>query len=601
MTDALTHRGPDEEGAYAQGDAALGIRRLRIIDLVTGGQPMTNEDETVWTVHNGEIYNFEELREALAARGHRFRTRSDTECIVHAYEEWGERFPAHLRGMFAIAVWDTRAKRLVLARDRLGKKPLVYAALSGRLAFASEIQALLRLDQLPRDIDLGALGDYLAYGYVPVPLTIFRSIRKVPPGHVLVWADGECEVSPYWDLRYTPKIEIGEDDALERIEVALNEAVRLRLVADVPVGALLSGGIDSSVVVALMARHSSRVKTFSIGFEDRAYDELAHARRVAQRFGTEHHEFVVRPDAAEVLPTLVRHYGEPFADSSAIPTFYVSRLARTEVTVALNGDGGDEVFGGYERHRALHWTERARAVPGTGLALGALAHAPGLPARASRLAAAAAAPAAARYAHWMSLLSHDLLTELVRSDRLAAMSAQRTYAVERAYDRVRGLEPFDRALAVDTATYLPNDLLVKMDIASMANSLETRSPLLDHTVVELVACLPVRLKLGRGSSGKHLLRRLARRLLPVENIDRPKMGFAVPVGSWLRADMRPRAEEALLGPRAWSRDLFEPATVRRLWDEHVSGLADHGHKLWVLFMLELWHDEVLDRNARHLA
>jgi asparagine synthase (glutamine-hydrolysing) len=593
MTDAIVHRGPDEGGEHVADGVVLGIRRLRIIDLLTGGQPISNEDGMVWTVHNGEIYNFRELRSELRTRGHTFRTQSDTECIVHGYEEWGAALPSHLRGMFAIAIWDGRARRLVLTRDRLGKKPLLYAVLGDRIAFASEIQALLPVLGDRRDIDLGALGDYLAYGYVPGPATIFRSIRKLPAGHSLVWDDTGCRVARYWDLRYAPKLAVGENEALERIEAALDDAVKARLIADVPLGALLSGGVDSSTIVALMARHGP-VKTFSIGFDDRAYDELAHARRVAERYHTEHHEFVVRPSAAEVLPTLVRHYGEPFADASAIPSFYVSKLARSEVTVVLNGDGGDELFGGYERHRAFHWTERLRVMPG-GLGLAWLATRLPFSSQRVRAVKAARLPARDRYARWMSLVSPELMDELVRSEHLAEIDAERSRAIERAYDKAADLEPFDRALAVDTSTYLPYDLLVKMDIASMANSVEARSPFLDHNVVELVARLPVGLKVGRGMTSKYLLKRLARRLVPRANVDRPKMGFAVPIGRWLTTELRDQAEAALLGTRASSRGYIDTSRVRRMWDEHQSGRADHAFRLWILFMLELWHQEVFDR------
>lgn len=605
MAGTLVHRGPDEGGRFVTAGAALGVRRLSIIDLRTGTQPIANEDGSIWTVQNGEIYNFRALRVELEAKGHVFRTRSDTECIVHAYEEYGDDCVRHLRGMFAFGVWDERAQRLLLARDRLGKKPLVYAHIAGALYFASELQALVLRDNVPRDIDLGALGDYLAYGYVPSPATIYQAIRKLPPGHRLVWEDGRVRVSRYWSLEYQPKLQLAEDEALQQLEAKLDEAVRIRLVADVPIGALLSGGVDSSTVVALMARHVPQVKTFSIGFDEGAYDELAHARRVAERYSTDHHEFIVHADATTVLPTIVRHYGEPYADSSAIPTYYVTKLARQHVTVALNGDGGDEDFGGYDRYRAMTWSDAVHRAPGGALLLAAARLAaerlPPLPgstvARARRFLSAAVLPAAARYARWMATLPAELLDELLADDVREQVAVERSYAVERAYESGNGLHPVDRAILTDVASYLPYDLLVKMDIASMANSLETRSPFLDHEVVEFTARLPTHLKLRGGREQKYLLKRLARRLVPAENIERPKMGFGVPVGAWLRGSLREMAEDALLGRRSRERGYFRPEVVRRIWDEHRSGAQDRTYVLWTLLMLELWHREFVDVPA----
>lgn len=601
MADAVTHRGPDSFGHHDSFGVGLGIRRLRVIDLVTGDQPIANEDRSIWTVLNGEIYNFQELRPALQAAGHRFVTGTDTEVIVHAYEEYGDEFVTRLRGMFALAIWDQRARRLVLARDRLGKKPLLYAHLGGDLLFASEMQGLLAGGGVPREVDLGALGDYLAHGYVPTPATVFRSVRKLRPGHLLVWEQGRVMTRRYWSLDYGPKSALSEEAALDELEARLSEAVRLRLIADVPIGALLSGGIDSSLVVAFMARHSAKVNTFSIGFEDSAYDELAHARRVAKQYDTEHHEFVVRPDAAAVLPTLVRHYGEPYADSSAIPTYYVAQLARQHVTVALNGDGGDESFAGYDRYRGMVLAAAIRRVPGLAAIAPALVggarHLPGLSertaGRAERFLAAARLSDRDRYAGWVSAIRPELWRKLVAPDVAARISAERSRTVERTFDELSSLGPIDRLLATDVVTYLLDDLLVKMDIASMANSLETRSPFLDHEVVEFAARLPERYKLGPLGEQKHLLKRLARRHIPRENIERPKMGFGVPVGRWLRAELRDMAEEALLGTHARSRGYLELDAVRRIWDEHQAG-ADRTYPLWTLLMLELWQREFID-------
>src|SRR5581483_11852933 len=498
MTDAMVHRGPDAEGLFKDREACLGIRRLKIIDLVTGDQPIANEDQSVWVVLNGEIYNFRELRDELRSRGHVFCSQSDTECIVHAYEEYGDGCVSRLRGMFAFALWDVKRQRLLLARDRVGKKPLVYAELNGSLYFASEFQSLFGSGALDRQIDFGALGDYLAYGYVPVPSSIYGGIRKLPPGHYLTWNAGSTSVTRYWQLSFKPKLRISEREALAELERELREAVKLRLVADVPLGALLSGGVDSSTVVALMAQLTpGRVKTFSIGFEEADFNELQHARRVAERYDTDHHELIVRPDAAAVLPTLVRHYGEPYADSSAIPTFYVSKLARQHVTVALNGDGGDEAFAGYDRHRAMQIAAWIAHVPGASSASMAIGppmagnlRLPSRVRRAGRFLEAVGRPPADRLAQWVATLSPSRVAQLLKPDILAQARAQRSKVVEREFERNAGLDLTDQVLATEVNTYLLNDLLVKMDIASMANSLETRSPLLDHRVLEFAASLP---------------------------------------------------------------------------------------------------------------
>ncbi len=608
MGQAIVHRGPDQSGELARPGVGLVARRLRIIDLEGGAQPISNEDGSVTVVFNGEIYNFQELRAGLERRGHRFSTRSDTEVIVHLYEDQGDDFVARLRGMFAIALWDAARQRGVLVRDRLGKKPMVYAHLGRQLFFASEFQALLQAREIPRTLDPGALGDYLAYGYVPAPASIYQAARKLPPGHRLVWQREAVRVEPYWRLEYLPKLGLTEPEAEAELERRLADAVRMRMVADVPVGALLSGGIDSSTVVAMMARQApGRVRTFSIGFDDAAYDELAHARRVAERYDTEHHEFVVNPDASEVLPTLVRHYGEPYADSSAIPTYYVCRLARGSVTVALNGDGGDETFAGYDRTRAMVWSEMAGYVPGIPWAT-ALAERIWAPyaarqgarrrdGRVLKLLRGLGMTGGRRYRYWTSGLEEGQLQTLLSPACAGEVARRRSFAVEHAWASGSHLARADRALSVEVMTSLPNDLLVKMDIASMANSLETRSPFLDHEVVEFAARLPVHLKLRHGLRQKYLLKRLARKLIPAANIDRPKMGFGVPVGQWLRGPLRDLGAEALLSQRARQRGYFRPDRVARLWTEHQSHTGDHAFSLWTLLMFELWHGEFIDLAA----
>ncbi|HEX6511473.1 MAG TPA: asparagine synthase (glutamine-hydrolyzing) [Chloroflexota bacterium] len=602
---AIEHRGPDEGGFLELAGVGLAIRRLKIIDLVTGSQPIANEDESVWAVLNGEIYNFQSLRAELRAKGHQFRTQSDTECLVHAYEEYGDACVQRLRGMFAFAIWDARSKRLLLARDRVGKKPLVYAQAGGSLVFASELQALLQAPAIPREVDLGALGDYLAYGYVPAPATILEGVYKLPPGSILTWQQGALRIERYWQPQYLPKLRLDAAEAEAELERQLTEAVRLRLVSDVPLGALLSGGVDSSLIVALMARLSSgKVKTFSIGFEDAGFDELEHARRVAQMYDTEHHELVVRADAAAVLPKLVRHYGEPYADSSAVPSYYVCQMARQHVTVALNGDGGDELCAGYDRYRAMWLAEALRGAPlVAGIAPAIAEVLPRLPVprrlsiRSVRFLQALQQPTAERYATWVSTIRSEAALELLDPGIRSEVNSRRTCAVEAAFEAHPDLPLLGRLLATDMATYLPNDLLVKMDIASMANSLEARSPLLDHEVVDFAGLLPENLKLRHGLQQKYLLKRLAGKLIPAANINRPKMGFGVPIASWLRGPLHDLAAGALFHDSAGVSDLLDRVAVGRLWAEHQAGVRDHASMLWRVLMLELWQREFLPVRA----
>ncbi len=608
MCARLAHRGPDDQGLYAHGPAGLGQRRLSIIDLSGGRQPMANEDGTVWVTFNGEIYNFQELRPELEARGHRFATHSDTEVILHAYEEYGTRAVERFRGMFAFAIWDQANGRLLLARDRVGKKPLFYARAGGQLVFASELQGLLEHPDVRRELDPAALDAYLTYGYVPAPHTIFRGVCKLPPAHVLTLslADPQPRTERYWRLRYGPKLALDEAEATEGLIEALTEAVRLRLIADVPLGALLSGGIDSGLVVALMSRLSDRpVQTFSIGFDEREFNELPYARMVAERYGTDHHELVVRPSALEVLPTLVRHYGEPFADSSAVPSYYVARMTRQHVTVALNGDGGDEDFAGYERYLGSLAAERYARLPWLvrrGVIEPAAALIPGsLPRRhrlgqAKRFLQVASRAPGPRYLRWMSYLTPEQKGALYAPgfrEQLDGHESGGWLLGLFADAGADGADLLDRLLAVDVGSYLPYDLLVKMDIATMANSLEARSPFLDHKVMEYAARLPSGYKV-RGRSLKFLLRRAAEGLLPPEVIRRRKMGFGVPVAQWMRDELRPLLDDTLLSERAARRGYFRPEAVRQLVREHVEGGRDHGYALWGLLWLEMWHREFMD-------
>jgi asparagine synthase (glutamine-hydrolysing) len=609
MCAVIEHRGPDSRGTYADGGVGLGIQRLRIIDLHTGDQPIWNEDETVVIVQNGEIYNYRELRELLIGRGHRFATQSDTEVIVHLYEDHGADCVRHLRGMFAFALWDRRRRRLLLARDRLGKKPLFYAHRGGTLWFGSEAKAILQDDEVPRDVDLDAIDAFLHFQYVPHPRSAFQALQKLPPAHTLEWQDGTFEVKRYWKLSYAPTGTLPtQDEALELIREKLLEATRLRLRSDVPLGAFLSGGVDSSAVVAAMAMQASEpVKTFTIGFDVREYDETEHAREVALRYGTDHRELHVVPEAMEVLPRLVWHYGEPFADSSAIPSFYLAELARRYVTVALNGDGGDENFAGYERYLGTGRVEQIARLPRPLRA--ALVHwsrvlGPGsgsasFRSRLDRLARTMNMTGYERYAVWMAYF-----TERER-ERMYAPELQEQLRAGAALDAIK--EPWlesdagdrvNRLLDVDVNTYLPGDLLVKMDIATMAHSLEVRSPLLDHELMELCARFPGDWKLSGGVS-KKLFRDAVSPWLPKSLLERPKQGFGVPIDAWFRGPLRELPREILLDERARARGFFREAYVRSLIDDHVSARRDNSGRIWALVQLELWLRTFVDARIDH--
>jgi asparagine synthase (glutamine-hydrolysing) len=602
MNAAIVHRGPDDGSVDVFGRCALAHRRLRVLDLETGFQPVSSEDGIVQAVFNGELYEFRQLRERLAAAGHELRGSGDTVVLPHLYEEHGLGFVSHLHGMFALALWDGARERLVLARDRLGKKPLLWTTLpDGSIAFASELKALLRLPQLAREIDPEALDAYLSLGYVPGAATALRGVRRVPPGHLLVVEGGEPRLERYWEPRLD-ETERSDEEWLERVRTTVTAAVRRRLVADVPLGALLSGGIDSSVVVALMAQAAPEpVRTFSVGFREERYDERPLARAVAERWGTRHEELLLEPDATAELPQLARILDEPFADSSALPTYLVARLARRHVTVAIGGDGGDESFGGYERYRAVALARALERVPRPALqaaARGARALPSGRteqrsPAfRAARFLETASLAPTARYGRLMEIFPAALRRELWTDEVLAQLGAPRPAADLLGPPRAPGIRGLQ---LLDLETYLPGDLLVKADLTSMAASLELRSPLLDHEVVELGLSLPDRLK-AKGTRGKLALRRAFAAELPPEVLAAPKRGFGVPVSLWFRGELRGLARETLLDGTARGRGLFRPATVERLLDEHAAGRADHGARLWSLLMLELWQRTHLDRD-----
>jgi len=607
MNAAIIHRGPDEDGFYVNENVGLAMRRLSIIDLASGQQPIHNADKTKWLIFNGEIYNYQSLREDLLARGHKLYTKSDTEAVLHLYDEFGADCLQHLRGMFAFAIWDEREKSLFLARDRVGKKPLLYSHQSnGDLVFGSEFQALLQHPAISREVDYEAIDSYLSYLCVPAPQTAFKQIRKLEPGHWLRWKDGKITTQRYWLPDFSKKIKIGEEEAIEETTRILRESTRLRMISEVPLGAFLSGGVDSSTVVALMAQESSTpVKTFSIGFEEQDFSELKYARRVAEHVGAEYHEFIVRPNALEILPTLVEHYGEPYADSSAIPTYYVSKETRKHVTVALNGDGGDESFAGYERYMAMELAEVYRRIPRALRAAFIEAPVNLLPTSelkktrvrdVQRFLTSANENRNDRYFRWMSTFKPALKPELYTSEFARAVADQdASEFLDRWFDRANGSGILDATLLTDQMTYLPNDLLVKVDIASMANSLEARSPFLDHNVIEFAASLPESLKMNRFRT-KSLLKKIAAKLVPREVIYRRKMGFGVPVGRWLRGEMKYFLRDVLLSDKALNRGVIRGEKIRQYVDEHIDGKFDHSFQVWTLLMLELWFQRFIDRQ-----
>jgi asparagine synthase (glutamine-hydrolysing) len=605
MCDLIAHRGPNGEGVYIDGPVGFGHRRLAIIDLSPGGrQPMT-DDGRLWITFNGEIYNFLELRQELEGRGHRFRSQSDTEVILAAYRQWGIECLQRLRGMFALAIWDNADRQLFIARDRLGKKPLHYWLDQDGLAFASEPKAFLADPGFDVRPDPVALSYYLSLQYVPAPMSAFTGVKKLPPGHYLTVRDSQVTVERYWRLKYTPKRKLAEREAGDEMLARLREAVRLRLISDVPLGAFLSGGIDSGTVVALMSEFG-RVKTFSIGFEESRYNELDAARLIATRYRTDHHEFIVRPDALSILPELVWHYNEPYGDSSAIPTFYLAQMTRQSVTVALTGDAGDENFAGYPRYQANALAARYDRLPQV---LRRVLHAGAqrlpphssirLLSRAQRFAAVLAQPREQRYAQWMMHFRGPLKAEIMTpAFAQAAAAGDPTGWLTSWYERSDAPDFIDATLDVDVNSYLPEDLLVKVDIASMAYGLEARAPFLDHEFMEFVASLPSSLKL-RGAEKKYLLKRAAAPLLPPEILTRPKMGFGVPIDVWFRGELRDFTRDLLLSRAARTRGCLQPAVVERLIDQHVAGTHSWHYLLWNLVMFEMWHQQFVDvRPAR---
>lgn len=609
MNGLMSHRGPDGDGLHLEGNVGLGHRRLSIIDLSGGAQPMGNAEGTLQVVFNGEIYNYRELRKELSDKGFPFRTNSDTEVIIQGYAAYGDGVISRLEGMFAFALWDARKKRMLVARDRLGKKPLYYHAGKDRFLFASEMKSLLAEPAVPRVIDPQAVDQYFSYGYIPAPSTIFKDIAKLRPGHFLVWENERIRVASYWDVRYGSGGTGGpggparsEDDYADELQAILEESVRKRLISDVPLGAFLSGGLDSSVVVAMMAKIAgANVKTFTIGFEEQGFSEAGDARLVSDTFATEHHEFTVKADALSILPDLVWHFDEPFADSSAVPTYYVSKMAKSQVTVVLSGDGGDELFAGYKNYSKSNALERYRAIPrfvrerlfgavGASLPLSA----PGKfwLLEQSRLEWAEEFPLLELFPPIKAgLFSEDLMRR--------ARASQTAESSLRYWSHAWELPRMSRMQYLDTKVYLGEDILMKVDKMSMAASLETRAPLLDRKLVEFAASVPPEMQMKDGS-GKYLLRKVAARILPDAILKKKKQGFAIPQGQWFRKELRDFTRETLTSKRFAARGYFRQQSVEAILREHAKGRRDYSHWLWALVNFELWHQLYVDPDTRRI-
>ncbi len=599
MCDTIAHRGPDDEGFYTKGNVGLGMRRLSIIDLAGGHQPISNEDGSAWIVFNGEIYNFQSLRAELQAKGHEFATNTDTEAIVHAYEEYGEDCVKKLNGMFAFAIWDKRRQKLFLARDRLGVKPLYYYADSSRFVFGSELKAVLECDEVPRELDYEALDTYLTFEYIPAPSSIFRDIKKLPPGHTLTLQNGRASVKKYWDIRFE-RAEGTEEELGEQLYELLKDSVRMRLIADVPLGAFLSGGIDSSTIVCMMSEIMDRpVKTFSIGFDDPSYNELGYARAVARHFGTDHYEEIIRPNVVEMVENLVGYLDEPMADVSIFPTYLVSKLARGQVTVVLSGDGGDELFAGYDwyvadrmerRYRMIPGVLRNHLIPAVMRRVRPSSQKKGFVNKMKRFVEGAAIEPRLQHFRWNTFLTQKTRSAIFSQDAKAAFNGHNAHDTFIGYlEKFEQADPLWRSQFADIKTYMVDDILTKVDRMSMAVSLEARVPFLDYRVVEFAASVPSELKLN-GSTTKYLLKKAMAKRLPQEVLTRGKEGFSIPIKNWLKDELRPMMDELLSPERVRREGLFNPAYVEKLKTQHVSGAANHSHQLWPLMVFQIWRD-----------
>ncbi|KKU48135.1 asparagine synthase (glutamine-hydrolyzing) [Candidatus Uhrbacteria bacterium RIFCSPLOWO2_12_FULL_46_10] len=613
MNEKIKHRGPDGEGIYInqRGNVGLGHRRLAIIDLSPAGhQPMSNEDGTVWIVFNGEIYNFQSLRHDLEKQGHKFKSHTDTEIIIHLWEEHGENCLKYLRGMFAFAIWDERKQKLFLARDRVGKKPLKYYIGKDFIVFASELKAFLGEPDVPREMDFEAIHHYLTFQYVPHPMTGFKNVKKLPAAHYLTinlfgTTPKISEPTRYWNLDYSKKLNLSEEEWCERILAKLNECVKIRMIADVPLGAFLSGGVDSSAIVALMAKNSPQpVKTFSIGFSEKAFSELPYARMVAERYGTNHQEFIVEPNAIEVLPKLVYHYEEPYADSSALPTFYLSQMTRQYVTVALNGDGGDENFAGYPWYHVMHIAARYNKLPylikkTNHLIVDTIArfmHQSAFLRYGMIYTKGSLSSPAYMHTELLAYLNEQEKETMYNNEYLSLLESHPTWKfLEQYYMQARRYDPIDAALFTDINTYLANDLLPKVDVASMSVSLEARSPLLDHEFMELVAQIPSSLKIRHGEK-KYIFKKLLEPLVPREVMYRKKRGFNIPINLWFHTSLYEYAKEILLNNNALNQLILKENAVESLLSRHHQ-VAKEGRRIWLLLTLELWFQNFLKYKA----
>lgn len=601
MCQIITHRGPDEQGTIVKDKAALGMRRLSIIDLKSGQQPIFDCSGNLAIVFNGEIYNFQQLKEDLQKRGHKFKTNSDTETIVHAFEEFGADCVQHLRGMFAFAIYDFRDESLFIARDRVGKKPLFYAKTrNGNFVFGSELKTLIEHGEISKEIDFSALDSFLTFGYVPEEFCIFKDVHKLAPGAFLIYKHGEIKTQKYWDFNYSGEIETkSEAEFIEILREKIKEAVKVRLISEVPLGAFLSGGVDSSSIVGMMAQISEKpVKTFSIGFNEDTFNELKFARVAAKHFNTEHHEFIVTPDLVEIVDELVWHFDEPFADSSALPTFMVSKLAREFVTVVLSGDGGDELFAGYTRY-AIDKKRSGFANLPRSLRKGILQPlSEALPhgAKGKNFLYNTSLDAVDRYidsvSYFGKLKKSELYSNALRQN-LNGNSDKAEKVFQEIAESILSVNPTDKLLYLDSKTYLPSDILTKVDRMTMANSLEARVPLLDHELIEFVQKIPAELKL-KGAETKYIFKKAMEGIVPNEILYREKQGFGVPINEWINSQLKDRIHGVLSEKRTQERGYFNAKYIETLLDEHAKNRRDHSHALWILWMLELWHRQFVD-------
>ncbi|MEW6456138.1 MAG: asparagine synthase (glutamine-hydrolyzing) [Acidobacteriota bacterium] len=608
MTDTIIHRGPDDEGFYSGYGVALGTRRLKIIDLVTGHQPLSNENKKIWVSFNGEIYNFLELRDELIKKGHVFSTKSDTETIVHSYEEYGEEFLEKLRGMFAISLWDSEKRKLILARDRVGKKPLYYTLLNnGTLLFGSEIKTILTSEEVKKDLDLNALDLFLTLEYIPSPLSIFKYIKKLEPGHMLTFSKEGLKIKKYWKLNSLPENEFENlEDVKTKLVEILKESVRLRLISDVPLGAFLSGGIDSSSVVAMMYQLGAYpIKTFSIGFKESSYSEIEYARKISSLFHTDHEEFILEPKAVELIEKLINFLDEPLGDFSIFPTYLVSKMARKYVTVILSGDGGDELFGGYEHYVAQKIESITRKIPFkpfhklfpflSGF-LPPTELKKGLTNKFKRFSEGMNSDDELRHFRWMifldSKLKENLYTERFKKELVKISKIYETFPFSNVYKEMNNWDSVNGELFLDFKTYLPDDIMVKVDRMSMAESLEARAPLLDHKLVEFVFSLKGNLKV-KGLETKWIFKKAMEKYLPKEIIYRQKEGFSIPIKNWLKNELRDLMEEYLSERRITQEGFFNYNEIKRMKDEHINGIENHSHRLWALLFYQYWKEKYL--------